>query len=204
MLCGRCNQMTLARRGGRYPVWAPTVAAGLAGRLRCAARSEGAPRNSLRSLRSLRSDNLGESEDEARCARGHESCAPRRRICRCRRTPTHGVADAPRYLTKRMPRWCWQGCGWAGRGALGRRRAAQLAKGHRDAPKRDAMASMSSSERGGAAQQRRARARARGGAALGQRAAQGTSARRAEATAVARPGPPTRIPASSAAARCAT
>src|SRR5687768_10918621 len=31
--------MRLARRGGRYPVWAPTVAVGLAGRLRCDARA---------------------------------------------------------------------------------------------------------------------------------------------------------------------
>src|SRR5687768_17949104 len=28
-----------ARRGGRYPVWAPTVAVGLSGRLRCDART---------------------------------------------------------------------------------------------------------------------------------------------------------------------
>ena len=59
----------------------------------CAARSHGPPRNSLRDLRSLRSNSLGESDDEARCARGHEPCAPRRRICRCRRTPDHGFAS---------------------------------------------------------------------------------------------------------------
>jgi len=53
------------RRGERYPVWAPTVAVGLAGRLRCAARSEGAPRNSLHSLRSLRSNNRGESDERS-------------------------------------------------------------------------------------------------------------------------------------------
>jgi len=33
--------------------------------------------NSLRDLRSLRSDSVDESEDEARCARGHEPCASR-------------------------------------------------------------------------------------------------------------------------------
>jgi hypothetical protein len=52
-----------ARRGGRYPVGAPTVAVGAARRLRCDARSAVAPRNSLRS------DNPGESDHEARAAR---------------------------------------------------------------------------------------------------------------------------------------
>ena len=59
----------VARRGGRYPAGAPTVAVGLAGRLRCDARSAVAPRNSLHSLRSLRSNNRGESDHEARAAR---------------------------------------------------------------------------------------------------------------------------------------
>ena len=51
-----------------------------------------------------------------------------------------------RGLCRRMPRCCRQGCGRADRGALGGRRAAQRTKGHRDAPKRVATASMSSSE----------------------------------------------------------
>src|SRR5262245_22212399 len=59
----------LARRGGRYPAGAPTVAVGLAGRLRCASRSALAPRNSLHSLRSLRSNSRGESAVKARAAR---------------------------------------------------------------------------------------------------------------------------------------
>jgi hypothetical protein len=62
--CDEC-----ARRSGRYPVGAPTVAVGAARRLRCDARSAVAPRNSLRSLRSLRSNNRGESAMEARAAR---------------------------------------------------------------------------------------------------------------------------------------
>jgi hypothetical protein len=62
--CGRC-----ARRGVRCPMRAPTVAVGLAGRLRCASRSALARRNSLRSLRSLRSDSRRESEVGARAAR---------------------------------------------------------------------------------------------------------------------------------------
>jgi hypothetical protein len=45
------------------------VAVGAARRLRCDARSTVAPRNSLRSLRSLCSDNRGESDHEARAAR---------------------------------------------------------------------------------------------------------------------------------------
>ena len=74
-----------ARRGGRCPVWAPTVAVGPAGRLRCAARSEGAPRNSLRSLRSLRSNSRGESDERSalrappsalRCSPPHKSPPP--------------------------------------------------------------------------------------------------------------------------------
>jgi len=48
-------------------------------RLPCDARSCGLPQNSLRSLRSLRSDSCGKFDDEARCARGHEACASRRR-----------------------------------------------------------------------------------------------------------------------------
>jgi hypothetical protein len=50
------------RRGGRYPVGAHTVAVGAAHRLRCDARPGVAPRNSLHSLRSLRSNNRGESD----------------------------------------------------------------------------------------------------------------------------------------------
>ena len=61
--------LSTARRGGRYPAGAPTVAVGLAGRLRCDARSTVARRNSLRSLRSLRSDNRRESVVEARALR---------------------------------------------------------------------------------------------------------------------------------------
>jgi len=53
------------RRDGRYPLGAPTVAIGLAGRLRCDARSAVVPRNSLHSLRSLRSNSLGESDERS-------------------------------------------------------------------------------------------------------------------------------------------
>jgi hypothetical protein len=77
--------VTCERRGGRCPVAAPTVAVCPAGRLRCAARSEGAPGNSLHSLRSLRSTNPGESDERSalrappsalRCSPPHKSPPP--------------------------------------------------------------------------------------------------------------------------------
>jgi hypothetical protein len=58
-----------ARRARRYPPGAHAVAVGAARRLHCAARAGVAPPNSLRSLRSLRSDSRGESVDEARALR---------------------------------------------------------------------------------------------------------------------------------------
>jgi hypothetical protein len=55
-----------ARRGKGSPPGAHAVAVGAAHRLHCAARSGVAPPNSLRSLRSLRSDTRGESVVDAR------------------------------------------------------------------------------------------------------------------------------------------
>jgi len=57
---------TCARRGRRYPPGAHAVAVCASLRLHCAARSGVAPQNSLRSLRSLRSNSRGESDNEAR------------------------------------------------------------------------------------------------------------------------------------------
>ena len=54
-----------ARRGRRYPVRAHAVAVGAARRLRCDARAGVAPRNSLHSLRSCRSNSLGESDERS-------------------------------------------------------------------------------------------------------------------------------------------
>ena len=65
----RRSCLSMARRGGRGPGRAPTVAVGLAGRLRCASRSTLARRNSLHSLRSLCSNSRRESDVEARAAR---------------------------------------------------------------------------------------------------------------------------------------
>ena len=73
-------------RGGSPQRPDPAVSASL--RLPCDARSRGPPPNSLRSLRSLRSDRGGESDVEARCARGHEPCASRRLQRALRTAPT--------------------------------------------------------------------------------------------------------------------
>ena len=54
------------RRGRRHPAGDRGSVVGAARRLRCDARSGVAPHNSLRSLRSLRSDRCGESVHEAR------------------------------------------------------------------------------------------------------------------------------------------
>ena len=68
----------LAHRGRRYPAGAHAGAVGAARRLHCDARPEVVPHNSLRSLRSLRSNTCGKSVHEARCARRPRSCASRR------------------------------------------------------------------------------------------------------------------------------
>ena len=57
---------TSARRGRRCPALAHAVAVGASHRVHCAARSGVAPPNSLRSLRSLRSNSRGESDVDAR------------------------------------------------------------------------------------------------------------------------------------------
>jgi len=57
------------------------VAACASPRLPCAPRPCGPRHNSLRSLRSLRSDNCRESVVDARCARGHKPCGARRHTC---------------------------------------------------------------------------------------------------------------------------
>ena len=74
-VCGRCVFANIsscercAQRGGRYPARAHDGAVSASLRLRCGARSAVAPRNSLHSLRSCRSNSLGGSDHEARAAR---------------------------------------------------------------------------------------------------------------------------------------
>ena len=75
-------------RGRRHPLAAPTSAVLASLRLPCGARTLGPRHNSLRSLRSLRSDKCRESDVEARgYARGQDSCAPRRSTRRVQRMP---------------------------------------------------------------------------------------------------------------------
>ncbi len=69
----------------RYPAGAHTVPVGALRQLRCGARSGVAPKNSLRSPCSLRSNSFGKLEDEARCARRPWICAPHRHRDRPRR-----------------------------------------------------------------------------------------------------------------------
>ena len=100
------------RRGARRPAGAPTVAVGLAGRLRCDARAGVAPRNSLHSRRSLRSDNRGESEDEARAARAP---TPTLRFSPPHKSPPPGTAHRAAPLVV-FAEACHGGAGKAGGG----------------------------------------------------------------------------------------
>ncbi len=87
-------------------------------RLHCDARLGVAPQNSLRALRALRSNNCGEHEDDARCARRPQACASRRHTQRHRRLPPaaqqHGWR-AERSFPRDGHRWCRKvGCGQVG------------------------------------------------------------------------------------------
>jgi hypothetical protein len=79
---------TWARRGGRYPGWAHTGAVFASLRLRCDARAGVAPRNSLHSLRSLRSDNRGESDERSAL----RAPTPTLRFSPPHKSPTPGTA----------------------------------------------------------------------------------------------------------------
>ncbi len=76
-----------ARRGRRSPAGAHAVAVGASLRLHCDARPGVASQNSLRSLRSLRSDIRDESVYEACFARRPQACASRRHRNRPHRAP---------------------------------------------------------------------------------------------------------------------
>ncbi len=101
-----------ARRARRYPPGAHGRAVGAAHRLHCDARSGVAAQNSLRSLRSLRSNSCAESVYEARCARRLRSCASRRPANRLRRAPPAATVLLFRgALQKRQQRRARAGCG---------------------------------------------------------------------------------------------
>jgi hypothetical protein len=74
MLIGRGEYKSVSTTG------AHTVTVGALRQLHCGARSGVVPKNSLRSLRSLRSNSFGKHANEARCARRPLHCAPRRHI----------------------------------------------------------------------------------------------------------------------------
>ena len=103
--------MTTERRGRGTLAGAHAGAVGTACRLHCAARLGVAPQNSLRELRSLRSNNRGESEDEARFARRPRACAARR----SRNRPCQGPPAASSTTELRVGRVAQ----WFGKGAGG-------------------------------------------------------------------------------------
>jgi len=88
-LVNGCTRTASAHRGKGNPPGAHAVAVGAVHRLHCAARSGVAPPNSLRSLRSLRSDNRGESVYEA-----HAAHAPTPALC-CSSPPKSRPAGSP-------------------------------------------------------------------------------------------------------------
>ena len=113
-----------ARSGRRSPARAHAVAVAAARRLHCAARSGVASQNSLRSLRSLRSNTCDESVHEARwraptpalrCSSPPKSPAPGS-TCRDLHRGSYSSKPPPRCLQRRVR---------AGRGAPLRRRGAQ-------------------------------------------------------------------------------
>ena len=83
-------------RAGACGRSAEAVAA--AQRLPCGARSGGPPQNSLRSLRSLRSNSRGESDDDARCARNLQPSAPQGFPCPPTGTRPRPCVEAPSLL----------------------------------------------------------------------------------------------------------
>ena len=114
-------------RGSRYPAEAHTVAVSL--RVDCAAvlGLGSAPRNSLRSLCSLRSDNRGENVYEVRFAHRPQPCAPRRHRVSPRRVPTPASAGAW-SLVSAIQTTPLQRCARVGCGAPVQRRGAQLSR----------------------------------------------------------------------------
>jgi len=170
-----------ARRGGRYPAGAHTGSVGLAGRLRCDARSPLAPRNSLRSLRSLRSDNRGESDHEARAARV-PSVLPR--FSPPHKSPPPGTARRAPTLVVFDDKQLGAAGKAVGGQVLARMGGAEQRSLTRGAGRPEAAGRPCTVRVPSAAALRSSVAPARGrvcAAALGRRAAQGTPARRAGA-----------------------
>jgi hypothetical protein len=115
-----------ARRGRRVPAGAHAGAVSASLRLRCDARSGVASQNSLRSLRSLRSDIATSQMTKRAGARRPRPCAsrrPRNRPCRNPPAARHPLWRAGPRTPTRLP----QGRGWGyGRGASEAPRSAGL------------------------------------------------------------------------------
>ncbi len=105
----RCGIARVAAGGTRQGLMLGRSVAAL--RLRCGARPGVAPHNSLRSLRSLRSDRCGESDHEARCARRPQACAPRRPRNRPCRVPPAAKATMRGVPANDKPRCIGKGAG---------------------------------------------------------------------------------------------
>jgi hypothetical protein len=118
---GSCGAST--RRGRRCAARARSGAVAAKLRLRCGARPGVASQNSLRSLRSLRSNTCDESGHEARCARRLLGCAPRRPRSRPHRAPPASLL--PPLLSVGRDSVCQQRRVREGRGAPVVRREAQ-------------------------------------------------------------------------------
>ena len=104
--------VSFERRGRGYLAGAHAGAVGTSCRLHCAARLGVAPQNSLRELRSLRSDNRGESDNEARFARRPRACAARRSRNRpCQVPPAASSTTELRVGRQREPQWFGKGAG---------------------------------------------------------------------------------------------
>ena len=97
--CMQGSARAKARAGGlQRAAWAVVAAL----RLPCDARSRGPAPNSLRSLRSLRSDSGAESDHETRCARRPQACAPRRLRSRPLRVPPAASRQRRALRTKAL------------------------------------------------------------------------------------------------------
>lgn len=108
------------RRRSRAAGSASTAAVGPAGRLPSGARSRGPRQNSLRSLRSLRSDSCRKSVVEARCARwprAFRSSAPQRR---CASRPAAPSLPRAAACLRDGARPCALGTWWCSRQRRGR------------------------------------------------------------------------------------
>ena len=131
MVCARCSAQLGRSPCVRRPARHRRVRTGRGASLERSALRSDCPamlglvapsQNSLRSLRSLRSNSRGESEDEARCARRPQACAARRHRNRPRRVPP--AARQRLGCLYREPNLPLQRRVRAGRGApLGRREA---------------------------------------------------------------------------------